>query len=422
MAGAWGRIVPYCLAAFVAVGVGYLYLTKDGESQTAVPSAIPLIVTDALTTTHPENCTKIYTAAFQKQLRSEESAREALEDCREAGDGEPLAGSVELLSMRTNGDMALVRVHIEGGPYGPADLKIRLRRRGSWRLDRILAIDISKPAFFAAQRASYKDDIPDASVNCLLGRLRPVSEAALEVSLIDGRSSDSVSRRADACVGTPLLRQILREKIEESGVERGVPAPVAECVSRRVPLELTPSELQALDSPRTQKRLASEMRRARQDCEYTYAVSQDGGSYAPAPSTAGPMSRDWREFADTVDQICAVNFNRAMYNEAVIEQVGEQKGWSEDHEEAVAYRMWSASQADTYRMTGRLGTPPRRAALFQRWRENVAFRGRLMKVQARAWDAGDDAVLNRNYARIHRLKLASDRLGQRFGLRICTSN
>jgi hypothetical protein len=85
-------------------------------------------------------------------------------------------------------------------------------------------------------------------------------------------------------------------------------------------------------------------------------------------------------------------------------------------------RLWSTQGTLILRATAELGRPPAEAALFKRWRANVATRRAVRNAAA---DEGERGGTPRFYAlldRLDQLKERSDEIGQRFGLRICTSN
>jgi hypothetical protein len=146
------------------------------------------------------------------------------------------------------------------------------------------------------------------------------------------------------------------------------------------------------------------------------------GYYPPAPSKAKNITPEWRDFADTVDRICALSFNYALADQARTQQVARARGWSGPEAEAAVVRIWAEQTSRIVKATARLGSPPARPALYQRWRANVGHRSDLFYSASAAAQRGDAQRESRILAQIHRLKGRSDKLGQRFGLRICTSN
>ena len=146
------------------------------------------------------------------------------------------------------------------------------------------------------------------------------------------------------------------------------------------------------------------------------------GHYPPAPSTAVGMTPEWREFADQVDRVCAESFNYAMALNAQVEQRAKAEGWAEPRRESAVVTIWAHQVARVSLGATELGQPPERSALFNRWRLNVAQRTGLFHRASQVARQGRFDKETRIFDRIHRLKTQSDELGQRFGLRICTSN
>jgi hypothetical protein len=146
------------------------------------------------------------------------------------------------------------------------------------------------------------------------------------------------------------------------------------------------------------------------------------GYYPPVPSKASGMTPEWREFADTVDRICALSFNYALVDEARTEHLARAQGWSSARAESAVVRIWGEQTGRIVKATARLGKPPAEQALYQQWRANVGLRSDLFFSASAAAGRGEGDEKSSILARIHVLKGRSDKLGQRFGLRICTSN
>ena len=146
------------------------------------------------------------------------------------------------------------------------------------------------------------------------------------------------------------------------------------------------------------------------------------GYYPPAPSKAVGMTPEWRDFADTVDRICGLTYNYARAQEARTWHEARVRGWSRAQAIAINWRVFAAQGMQILQATARLGKPPAETALFERWRANVALRRDLNLRAAAAASRGDWKEVEGINSRIGHLKNRSDELGQRFGLRICTSN
>ncbi len=146
------------------------------------------------------------------------------------------------------------------------------------------------------------------------------------------------------------------------------------------------------------------------------------GYYPPAPSTAVGMTPAWRQFAARVDATCAISFNYALVEQAQAREAARSQGWSAPRAEEAVTRVWGQEDARILRATARMGSPPVRPLLFARWRANVRLRSRLFFEASRAGGLAQDERESLILHRIFQLKDRSDRIGQRFGLRICTSN
>jgi hypothetical protein len=153
-----------------------------------------------------------------------------------------------------------------------------------------------------------------------------------------------------------------------------------------------------------------------------HSASTPPGFYPPAPSTAVGMTTEWRSFADSVDRICAVSFNYAMSLEAQTKQVARAGHWSDARAESAVVSLYGDEDARIGLATDKLGPPPEKPGLFARWRANVARRTALFYRASAVAGKGRFGAEGRIFDEIDRLKTASDKLGQRFGLQICTSN
>jgi hypothetical protein len=146
------------------------------------------------------------------------------------------------------------------------------------------------------------------------------------------------------------------------------------------------------------------------------------GYYPPAESTAMGMTPKWRKFADAVDRICALTYNYTLAREARLRRLAERGGWGDARWEAARLRLWSTQGTLILRATAQLGSPPAEPMLFKRWRANVATRRAVRNAAANAGEGGGTPQFYALLDRLNRLKDEGDRIGQRFGLRICTSN
>jgi hypothetical protein len=152
------------------------------------------------------------------------------------------------------------------------------------------------------------------------------------------------------------------------------------------------------------------------------ARQQQRSSYAPAESLAGPMTPEWKAFAEEVDHACARNFNAMQLDLQTTWARADTEGWDDATTSAAAWHIQALHQTDTYDEVTALGTPPARPELFQQWAANVGRRAQLMDEVSQAWARGDADRAAMTASRIDALKVDANWLGQNFGLRICTSN
>lgn len=152
------------------------------------------------------------------------------------------------------------------------------------------------------------------------------------------------------------------------------------------------------------------------------SAASASGFYPPVDSKAVGMTPEWREFADSVDRICATTFNAAIQSEARVDRFAALKGWSDERAEEVRLGVWNDQAVAILRLTEALGPPPERADLLSRWRDNVGRRLGFRNQARQAAGQGRWRLYRDNMNRIYPLKDRGDRIGQRFGLRICTSN
>jgi hypothetical protein len=146
-------------------------------------------------------------------------------------------------------------------------------------------------------------------------------------------------------------------------------------------------------------------------------VAAQKGYYPPAPSTAGRMTPECQ-----VDRICGVTFNSMMASMGQAEAFGKRRGWDEERIEESTMRISANQGAQILYFTDKLGKPPERADLYNRWRAMVAERAALRNRAAEAAGDGRWDEYNRLCDRNDLLKDRGDVIGQSFGLRICTSN
>jgi hypothetical protein len=417
-----GRLVPYVAAVVVVVGFGLLAWTssKASSDDPQIRDAVRM----AMLTDRPANCTVLYTRRLLEQTHGPSNP---IAQCREEAGGTPFATSADVSAIRVSGTSATATVSARGGVIGGAVISFKLRKLGTWRLDRMTSIDIDLRRFARSQmKWGPAAGLPVREVSCVVHRtLARAGKSGIERALLTGRI-DSLWAKSFDCVSDGTLRRIARHNFRQELEKVGTIPSIARCAADRAASTLSRFTLKAMmvasDPHVGQADAVTTLRGSLAGCESTYAGTRGGSYYPPAQSRAGPMTPRWRAFADSVDRVCAVDFNSAMAAQEQLEQLADAQGWNDRKAEAAIEHEWGEWQERTHSLTGQLGPPPAKPRLFAKWRANVGVRARLFHRAADAWLNGSGAEYNRVWARIDALKLRADRLGVRFGLRICTSN
>ena len=147
------------------------------------------------------------------------------------------------------------------------------------------------------------------------------------------------------------------------------------------------------------------------------APSARGYQYAPVPSLAGRVSPARRRFIQLTDRTCAVT------SAGTVAAAREAHAAEGDPARLIdAYRGYVVAHTAQLRAIESLGAPPDGVAAHGRWLANFRKRVRMERSFPRLLAARRFGEVRALQARIRRLKMAGNTMGQRFGLRICTSN
>jgi hypothetical protein len=147
------------------------------------------------------------------------------------------------------------------------------------------------------------------------------------------------------------------------------------------------------------------------------APSARGYHYAPVPSLAGRVSAARRRFIQRTDQTCAITYGATNAAARAM-----RRAQGDPERRADAYRAYLEAHTSQLRAIEALGSPPDGVASHRRWLDNFRERVRLEGELLRRLERGALEEADAIDARIGRLKMAGNTRGQRFGLRICTSN
>ena len=197
-------------------GQGERSSTQQPASQRPAGDAaqIRAVVTKSFKTRDPADCARLTTQRFLEQITFERGIS-ALTTCRENTKSSDPARSVAVSNLTIDGDAARVRAIPRGGDgAGQTATYALVRRLGNWKIDRMTALDIDRPVFDAATRRSMQRE-PDAltaqQAECVITKLRSVSDDALERGLIAGDRS-VILRPTIGCV-RELFEQGIREEL-----------------------------------------------------------------------------------------------------------------------------------------------------------------------------------------------------------------
>jgi hypothetical protein len=138
--------------------------------------------------------------------------------------------------------------------------------------------------------------------------------------------------------------------------------------------------------------------------------------YPKVPSLAGDVSSGRNAFITAADDTCARTFKAVRSaGEGIVAVLGDPA------RELAAYDRYVDAHEAQLTALERLGRPPDGVRLYARWMENLSARIRLERAQLRAGAAGEYVRAQAMFARIGGLMIQGNGIGQRFGLRVCTS-
>jgi hypothetical protein len=200
---------------------------RSPSDETQIERTIAIVSTSS----DPAYCDKLVTTAYLEQTTG---AKPPFADdfCKAEAKG-PRADSTDVLDTHVDGDRATAVVGFEGGSYDGSRFVLRLAREGGWwKLDRILSFArFDRGRFDRAYRSRMLEfGVPPPSVECVLGKVRRLSDAEIEHATLED------SHRIFA----PIAVECDRDGIERYLValagnrEYGNPPRVVECAARRI--------------------------------------------------------------------------------------------------------------------------------------------------------------------------------------------
>jgi hypothetical protein len=149
-----------------------------------------------------------------------------------------------------------------------------------------------------------------------------------------------------------------------------------------------------------------------------YGRRPSGSHYPPAPSLAGAVSRRRARFIRRIDAAC-LEGHRAI---KAAEPEAHRLYAGRPNAGLLVYATYVRAHAAQYAGIRRAGRAPEARSLYERWLANMRRRIQLEYLRGARLERGDLAAARSLQARIDRMEARGNITGQRFGLRICTSN
>ena len=208
-----------------------------GAPNSGEAAAVRQLVTTAMTTSRPADCTRLYTQAFLEQI-SGDVGYEAIDECRDNSDGDGNAKSIAFNSLADVGSGYRVAVDIEGGSLSGSVLTMTvLRDAGNWKIDRLLQaeIDMEEQARVAGE-ALREEGYSEADIGCVEQLVREADEAAYERAVLEGRSTEfgrSILDQAFSCLSAEAIRKELTDAIRD-GAGPDAPEALVQCVINKI--------------------------------------------------------------------------------------------------------------------------------------------------------------------------------------------
>jgi hypothetical protein len=191
-------------------------------------------ITEVFVESDPANCTKFRTQEFVDRMHFG-TGNVALADCEkdEADPSEYGPDSVSITDVGIENDGATAEVAIHGGALDRMAFDIALiEETGSWKLDRIVGVDIDRAALDHASAEAYasEGDMTREEADCYVATYRDaITTRELERSIVTGDEPADPEFPTD-CFETETLRSMLIDKTREGGEERGASAAAIACV------------------------------------------------------------------------------------------------------------------------------------------------------------------------------------------------
>jgi hypothetical protein len=199
----------------------------DGDAK-----QVRAVVREALTTKDPDACTRLLTRSAVEQFTYQRGSK-AISECREDAD-EVGARSVKIGRVEVDGDRAQAQVEPRGGTLTLKEATFALLEEGDrWKIDRLTAGTLDRPAFFREARKQLReeaDDLGAEGVGCVTDALKRRKDAEIMKLYLDGDARVLI---------VPTMVCAIRSQIPRTQAT----AAYTECVTRAATRELTTGAL-----------------------------------------------------------------------------------------------------------------------------------------------------------------------------------
>jgi hypothetical protein len=181
------------VTAFAVAGCGGSGGSSSTAGGTSDESQIKDAISTSVTSTDPDDCTRLETLTFMEQIHftmGQGAVRACQQDAPDTSDD---PDSVTVTNVVVHGTDATADVTFHGGGFDGSTLAMALiKQGGQWKLDQITAIprfDLARFETAFTQRLSRDQQAPAQSLQCIRDQLNKAGPDAVKGALISGDSS-----------------------------------------------------------------------------------------------------------------------------------------------------------------------------------------------------------------------------------------
>ena len=247
----WSFSIVWIFVAIGLIAVGWVTL-RDGEGDRQ-EDAVKAVIEEALTSTDPSICSRLFTHDWLAQQFGASSAS-PLGTCPEqtVEASEDKASGVDVFEAQVEDGSATASVHVTGGNVGEATMVLSLAQLGGeqpqWKLHHLTEIEINPDRFLEAQRQAVAAEelITDARplMDCMLDWAEEnLTSTRLEAMVLAG---DTDRAYAGAFVECREEFRRMAFSVEVIGAETSWSPAELSCISRVMSRSIRDEELHRL--------------------------------------------------------------------------------------------------------------------------------------------------------------------------------